>query len=424
MLKIADFHIHSRYSRACSPQLTLEGIEAACAKKGIDIVAAGDFTYPAWFKSLSEELEERGNTGLYRLKGKPASRIYFILSTEVSLVYKDGGRARRIHLVIMAPSLAAVSKLNQALDSRFNIRSDGRPILGICTPDFVKLCLDVDKRFIIFPAHIWTPWYAVFGSKSGFDSLAECFKDQLPSIKAFETGLSSDPAMNWRVSELDSYLILSNSDAHSLQNIGREANELSFPTEDDISFDSIREIVFKRLIANIDSNNLGLVRTIEFYPEEGMYHLDGHRDCAFSCLPAESKKLKGVCPKCGKKLVIGVLNRVEELSDRPVGYYDTKKFPPFIKLVEIDKIIANSLGIKSRSSRQVTRIYDSMIASFGPELHILMYGDLQTIQSAFPEVAQGILLMRNGQIEVVPGFDGQYGIISLPKKSSEQVRLF
>lgn len=423
MRKIADFHIHSRYSRACSPALTLSGIEAACRQKGVDIVATGDFTYPAWFESISKELEEISASGLYRLKSTSDSPVRFILSTEISLVYRDSGQARRIHIVLMAPSIDSVGKLNEALGKRFNIRSDGRPILGISAPDFVKLCLAIDPHFIIFPAHIWTPWYAVFGSKSGFDSLQSCFQGQIGHIHAFETGLSSDPPMNWRVPQLDSYLLLSNSDAHSLPNIGREANELAFLSEADVSYAAIEDIISGRKIWRDSEDGRGLVQTIEFYPEEGMYHLDGHRDCHFSCTPTASREHKGICPVCGKPLVIGVLSRVEELSERPEGYEDSK-FAPFLKLVELDKIIAQSLGVASRSSRQVQRVYHSMLSEFGSELEILIRKDIGEMRKKFPEAAANIQKMRRGDIKIIPGFDGQYGRIIIQDDKEKQVTLF
>jgi len=306
MQQILDLHIHSRYSRACSPRLTLVNIEQTCRFKGIDIIATGDFTHPEWFKSIKEELVETGhNTGLYKLKTAQDDKIKFILSTELSLIYKDGDRARRIHLVVQAPNISAVEELNKQLSKKYNIHSDGRPILGISAPDLVAMLLKIDSKFLIYPAHIWTPWFAVFGSKSGFDSLEECFKEQTKHIYAIETGLSSDPAMNWRLSALDKLTILSNSDAHSLANIGREANvmEISEP------------ITYQKIYDHI-KNRTGMKFTIEFYPEEGMYHFDGHRDCRFSCSPEETRKIKNICPVCHKPLIIGVLNRVDDLADR------------------------------------------------------------------------------------------------------------
>ena len=415
MQQILDLHIHSKYSRACSPSLTLANIAATCLVKGIDIIATGDFTYPLWFKNIEEELEEIGTSGLYQLKIKNEKlkiKIKFILSSEVALIYKDGGpHARRIHLVVHAPNIEAVRKLNQYLDKHFNIRSDGRPILGMSAPDFVKLCLSIHPKFLIYPAHIWTPWFSVFGSKSGFNSFEECFCDQTKNIFAYETGLSSDPEMNWRLSALDNLTLLSNSDAHSLANLGRECNIFDLK---EITYDEIYEAIKNKDLKKIK-------KTIEFYPEEGMYHFDGHLACNFSCIPQESKKYKNLCPKCKKPLIIGVLNRVEELADRPPSTglsagngFILKNSYPYIKLVELDKIIAEALDIKSRSSKKVQAEYQKMIENFGPELFILMDLSLEKMKDkVYPEIIEGIKRVREGRLKIKPGFDGQYGEVKI-----------
>ncbi len=403
MKQVLDLHIHSRYSRACSPRLTLVNIENTCRIKGVDIIATGDFTYPAWFESIKQELAEIApGAGLYKLKNASDDKIKFILSTEVSLIYKDAGRARRLHIVLHAPDLAAVQELNKQLDKKFNIRSDGRPILGMSAPELVKLVLNIDERFLIYPAHIWTPWFSVFGSKSGFDSLKECFQDQTGHIYAIETGLSSDPAMNWRLSGLDKLTVLSNSDAHSLANIGREANIMNFdgvPT-------------YQKIYDNIKYKT-GMEMTLEFYPEEGMYHFDGHRDCRFSCEPSESRRLKNICPVCHKPLIIGVLNRVEELADHPAGFCPAGAVP-FKKIVELDKIIAEALNIKSRHSIAVEKQYRSLINKYGNELYILLNLDLSKISKEIDfRIIEGLKRARSGQLIIKPGFDGQYGEINI-----------
>ena len=403
MRQILDLHIHSRYSRACSPQLTLVNIDKACRLKGVDIIATGDFTYPAWFESIKSELKETfPKSGLYKLKTATDDKVKFILSTEVALIYKDKDKVRRIHLVIHAPNISAAEKLNKQLDKKYNIRSDGRPILGIKAPEFVTLVLKIDSNFLIYPAHIWTPWFSVFGSKSGFNTLEECFGEQKKYIYAFETGLSSDPEMNWRLSALDGLTLLSNSDAHSTINIAREANimELSEPATYQKIYDNIK-------------NKKGMIETIEFYPEEGMYHFDGHRSCGFSCEPSESRKLKNICPKCKKPLVIGVLNRVEELADRPIGFRP-KKAVGFKKLVELDKIIAEAYNIKSRSSLTVQKEYASLINKFGSELNILLNLDLIKIsREVDARIIEGIKKVRNGELSIQPGYDGEYGRIKI-----------
>ena len=416
MKTVLDLHIHSRYSRACSPQLTLAGIDAACRVKGVGVVATGDFTYPAWFLSLKNELTEIGQTGLYKLKSAPDEQVKFLLSTELSLIYKSGGKARRIHLVVHAPNLQAVKELNDFLDKHYNIRSDGRPILGMSAPDLVKLCLKIHPEFLIYPAHIWTPWFSVFGSKSGFDSMEECFGDQSEFIYAYETGLSSDPEMNWRVSALDKLTLLSNSDAHSPANIAREANVF------DLSEFSYGEIY--NIIKNKESAKI--LYTIEFYPEEGMYHFDGHRDCGFSCEPSEAKKLKGLCPKCGRPLTIGVANRVEELADQHVGRKPANA-SNFKKLVELDKIIAECLNIKSRQSKEVQAQYDRLIKELGNELYILLDAPLEDIKKTSGDrVAEAIKRVRAGQLIIKPGFDGQYGRVEIFSEAEKerQDRLF
>ncbi len=403
MRHILDLHIHSRYSRACSPKLSLQGIDATCRLKGVDIIATGDFTYPAWWQMIKEELVETfPASGLFRLKDAPDDRVKFILSTEVALIYRDDVRCRRLHLVIHAPSLKAVQKLNKYLDENYNIRSDGRPILGIKAQEFVKLLLKIDPQFLVYPAHIWTPWFSVFGSQSGFNSLKECFGDQAKYIYAYETGLSSDPEMNWRFPELDNLTLLSNSDAHSLNNIAREANIMEIGSP----------VSYKKIYNNI-KNHTGLIGTIEFYPEEGMYHFDGHRDCGFSCSPLETKKLKNLCPVCKKPLIIGVLNRVEELASRPVGYRPPQA-TTFKKLVELDKIIGEALGVKNRQARSVEKAYRQMVPHFGSELEILLEVNLDSLtKEIHPRIIEGLRRVRAGKLMIKPGFDGQYGEIKI-----------
>jgi len=417
MQQILDLHIHSKYSRACSHSLTLENIEKTCRQKGVDIIATGDFTFPDWFFNIKNELEEVRKTGLYKLKKAPDDKVKFILSTELALIYKKGDKCRRIHIVVQAPNIKAVKELNNYLDKKFNIRSDGRPILGMSAPELMKLCLDIHPDFLIYPAHIWTPWFAVFGSKSGFNTMEECFEDYTKYIYAYETGLSSDPEMNWRLSALDNLTLLSNSDAHSLPNLGREANVMELSK---ITYNEIYEA-----IKNRDTKKIKY--SIEFYPEEGMYHYDGHRDCGISFTPEESKKNKNVCPICKKPLTIGVMNRVDELADKPLGR-KPKNTPSFKKLVELDKIIAESLNIKSRSAKKVQQEYENLINKVGPELYILIDAPMSDIQKATsPIITEGIKRVREGELIVDPGFDGEYGkikIFSDNEKKDNQQKLF
>lgn len=445
MRQIADLHIHSKYSRACSKDLSLDNIDKACRTKGVDIIATGDFTFPDWFSSIKNELAEIKTpsppppspgggvlTGLYKLKTAPDDKVKFILSTELALIYKKNDRCRRIHIVVTAPNIAAAEELNKYLDKHYNIRSDGRPILGLSAEGLMKLCLGIHPKFLIYPAHIWTPWFSVFGSKSGFDTMEECFGEYTKDIYAYETGLSSDPEMNWRLSALDKLTLLSNSDAHSLPNIAREANVFEFNR---VTYDELYDVIksgsknaLRPGSGQIRSSGSYLDYTLEFYPEEGMYHLDGHRDCGVRFAPAETKKHKGICPKCKKPLVIGVLNRVEELADRPASAKAPAGKPGFRKLVELDKIIAEALGTKSRTAKKVRAEYDNLIRALGPELFILLDSDLEKIKNAAgPRVTEAVRRVRAGELKIEPGFDGQYGRVKIftdEEKEDRQTALF
>ncbi|MBI4778865.1 DNA helicase UvrD, partial [Candidatus Falkowbacteria bacterium] len=405
--------------------------------KCVVIIATGDFTFPAWFSDRKNKLTEtKAGSGLYKLKSAKDDKVKFILSTEVALIYKDGGKVRRIHLVIHAPSLESVEELNNLLDKKYNIRSDGRPILGMSAPALMELCLKIDKKFLIYPAHIWTPWFSVFGSKSGFDKMAECFHEYTKDIYAVETGLSSDPEMNWRLSALDKLSILSNSDAHSLPNIAREANVFEM---EEINYNEIYKIIKNKILFDDKKNDLGIKFTIEFYPEEGMYHYDGHRACGVSLTPEQTKRYKGICPICKKPLTIGVMNRVDELADRPsLTEASSGNLPDlnppvgqakFVKLVELDKIIAEALGVKSRQAVKVQTIYKNLIKQGGSELNILLnISHKELANMTDPAIAEGIKRVREGRLIIKPGFDGQYGMVKIfseqEKSKNKQVSLF
>jgi len=399
---IADLHIHSRFSRACSKDLTLENIDKFCQIKGVDVVATGDFTHPRWFKEIKENLMEKEN-GLYVLKN---NKTRFILATEISCIYTRDNKCRRLHVCILAPNLKAVEKINLSLEKAgCNLKADGRPIIGMDVRDLARICFEVDEKCMIIPAHIWTPWFAMFGSKSGFDNMQECWGEYASKIYAVETGLSSDPQMNWRIKNLDNVSIISNSDAHSLPNIAREANVFEID-KNKLNYNNIYNII---------KNKNNFLYTIEFYPEEGMYHFDGHRDCKFSCEPKESKKLKNVCPVCKKQLTIGVMNRVDELADknRSENYID-KNRASFKKLIELDKIIAESLNIKSRSSKRVQTEYKNLVNNFANEFEILLNISRENLNKiTLPEIAEGIIRVRQGKVRIKPGFDGQYGEIKI-----------
>lgn len=419
---IADLHIHSKYSRACSPELTLSNIDKWCRIKGINLISTGDFTHPIWFKNITDELIEEGN-GFLRLRESDEA-VKFILGTEVSCIYSQGGQTRRVHLCLFFPDLASVEKFNKKLTGAGkNLRSDGRPILGMSAKEVLTIMKEIAPRSVMIPAHAWTPWFAVFGSKSGFDSLEECFEELTPEIFAIETGLSSDPTMNWRLSALDKIALVSNSDAHSLPNLGREANIFAL----DITKTNYDELM--KIIKEKKSPPAGgqFLKTIEFYPEEGMYHLDGHRACNSRLTPKETKKNKGLCPVCKKELTVGVLNRVEKLADRPDGFTPPNAVP-FVSLVELDKIIGEALDIKSRQSAAVQREYQNLIKKGGNEFNILLnlfYAELTKI--TLPEIVEGIRRVREKELKIEPGFDGQYGRVSIfsPKeKADRQKSLF
>jgi uncharacterized protein (TIGR00375 family) len=417
MQKIIDFHIHSKYSRATSKAFDLNEILKWSEIKGVDIISAADFTHPAWFKILQNNLtEDKTGSGLYQLNNSK-SKIRFILATEISCIYSQNGKTRRVHLCILMPSLSAVARFNQALADRgAKLASDGRPILGISAKEILQIALEADENSLVIPAHVWTPWFAVFGSKSGFDSLVECFEDLTPHISALETGLSSDPLMNWLWSDLDDLLLLSNSDAHSGPHIGREANIF------DLSENSFSE--FAQIIKNKDKNKF--LATIEFYPELGMYHFDGHRACNFSCSPNDTfKKYKGICPKCKKALTLGVLSQVEKLADRDIKLVDKIGRVPFKSIVPLPEIIADYYGV-GRSSKKVNSLFQELIAKGANEFNILLDLDLEELKKIMPtDLALGIMRMRQGNIEIVPGFDGQYGealIFSDTDKKSVKVK--
>lgn len=409
--KILDLHIHSKYSRACSPELELPKIARVCAQKGVDIVATGDFTHPVWFKHIEESLEEIRNTGIYQLKNNTSSKTKFILGTEISCIYKHKEKTRRLHLVILAPNIEAVRKFNIVLENRgVNLKADGRPIMGLTGKQILQILLDIDERFMIIPAHAWTPWFAVFGSKSGYDSLKDCFEELTPHIRAIETGLSSDPIMNRRLSALDKITLVSNSDAHSLENLGREANVLAFKSERQVTYDNILEI-----IKTGDKNKF--LYTIEFYPEEGKYYFDGHLTCEYWSDPKETKKKKGVCPECKKQMTIGVLHRVDDLADREEKNIPWKKFVSYKYIVPLKEVIGKVFGVGIKT-KKVQKEYDRLISNLGNEFEILLKKNKEEINhvASHPSISTAIMNMRSGNVKILPGYDGKFGVVDvLPK---------
>ncbi len=402
--KIVDLHIHSRYSRACSKDLNLPSIAAACEKKGIDIVVTGDFTHPAWIEHIKDNLIEE-NKGIYKLKtGNSPTR--FILGTEISCIYKDKDATRRVHLLILAPSIAAVEKFNAVLtDNGVNIRSDGRPIMGISAKGILQILLDIDPGFMLIPAHAWTPWFGVLGSKSGYDRIEDCFEELTPHIRAIETGLSSDPVMNHRLSALDHVTLVSNSDAHSPNNLGREANV--FDLSEKYDYHEIVEILKT-------GDRKKFLYTIEFYPEEGKYHFDGHAVCQVCLSPTETKRNKFLCTNCKKKVTVGVLHRVDDLADRAEPEIENTRFIPHRYIVPLKEIIAKVFDI-GVSSKKVQKEYDAMIKKIGSEFSILLHTDISTIENQGSDkiIGQAIANMREGNVKVKPGYDGIFGSVEV-----------
>ena len=404
---IADLHIHSRFSMATSKEGTPENLDFWARKKGISLIGTGDFTHPVWREELKERLVSEGN-GLYRLRDayvKEESRKFpgegtrFVVSGEISSIYKKNGKTRKVHNVILLPSLEAADAMAQHLEKIGNIHSDGRPILGLDSHDLLEMMLDVCPEGILIPAHIWTPHFSVLGAKSGFDSVEECFEELAPYIHALETGLSSDPAMNWRISKLDRYQLVSNSDAHSPSKLGREANLLDI----DCSYEGLYRAI---------QTGEGLEGTVEFFPEEGKYHFDGHRKCGVSLSPVEAERLGGICPVCGKKLTMGVDHRVEQLADRAEGFVkkDGKKYE---SLVPLPEVISTCMGY-SAASKKVQGCFEQMIQTLGTEFDILRNVPSEDIKSCAGErIAEGIENVRTGNVKRIPGYDGEYGKIEL-----------
>lgn len=417
---IVDLHIHSHYSRATSKNCDIEGLYYWGKLKGITIIGTGDFTHPGWFAEIRDKLEP-AEQGLFKLKADIAAEIdkalpasvrnnliRFVPSVEISAIYSKGGKVRKLHQLVVASSFEAVSEINARLDRIGNLKADGRPILGIDSKELLKLTLDAAPDSLFIPAHIWTPWFGMFGSKSGFDSIEEAFEELSPQIKAIETGLSSDPGMNWRVKNLDGLAITSNSDAHSPQKLGREATVVK------------AEVTYDDIVGAFKTNDQRLVGTIEFFPEEGKYHADGHRICGVRLTPDETKLHQGMCPTCTKPLVVGVNYRVSELADRPLDF-----MPPRPKQVEyiipLAEVIAELKGVKSVSSKAVVEECERIYAALGNEFSILRHLSIDHIRHAgFGLLALAVERMRNRDVVLEPGYDGVYGAIKVFKNYDER----
>ncbi|HSA84241.1 MAG TPA: endonuclease Q family protein [Patescibacteria group bacterium] len=436
---VADLHLHSKYSRAVSPQMTLPVMAQYALQKGLDILTASDFTHPLWFKEISEQVEEAGE-GVYKIKNqisnikntnqnlKVEKEILFLLSTEISSIYKQGDKLRRIHNLIFVPSLETADKIRQELIKRgCNLNADGRPIVGLTSKALLELILSIDDRSFLIPCHIWTPHFGIYGSASGFDSLEEAFGDLAPQIYGIETGLSSDPDMNWQTKELMDRSILSFSDAHSPAKMGREATvfDLESPT-----YENIRQAIMRK---GAQKNKIAY--TVEFYPEEGKYHFSGHRNCKVVYTADDVKEKGTVCPVCRRKLTEGVFMRVEQLSDstlygravskhneQGLKWYTDKMHlqPPYVKLVPLLEIVAESLHSTVASQKSQT-LFAKLCEELGSELEVLLRSPFEHIEAVGGKrVADGVRKVREGTIAINPGYDGEFGKVAIWSEEEEK----
>lgn len=430
MSYVADLHIHSRYSRACSQQLNIPNLVEWVKLKGIDVLGTGDFLHPLWLAELKNQLKEDGSGFLsYQgVQGNQGDRgAKFVLTVEVSSMYSHKGRGRRVHNIIMLPDFASAEAFQKALLARrANLGSDGRPIVGISSKDLLSMVLQISDKALFIPSHCWTPWFGIFGSESGYDSLEECFEDLTQYIYGIETGLSSDPAMNWRIKELDNRSIISCSDAHSLPNLGREAT----------IFSGSIELGYSGMLGDIKNQNIA--GTIEFYPEEGKYHYTGHRNCAVKYSPEETRQKGTICPKCGRGLTVGVMERVEALAGRTVGELGefrengaikSKAFnrPGYKMLVPLLQILAECFKT-APTTQKVLIEYKKLTGVLGSEIKILTKVATEEIAKiSGSKVAEGVEKVRKGDLVIDPGYDGVYGVVKIwgneEQTVSEQVEI-
>ncbi|MEM3665461.1 MAG: endonuclease Q family protein [Candidatus Bathyarchaeia archaeon] len=419
MRVIADLHIHGRYSRATSQSMCLEEIARFARIKGLNLIGTGDFTHPKWLKELQETLIQDSNSGLYKVAANLELPVYFMITTEVSTVFAFKNEIKKIHHVILTPSIETSVQINDRLSKYGDLTVDGRPTLNMDAPHLVEEIMEVSKENMIFPAHAWTPWFSIFGANSGFDSVEECYQDMTKHIYALETGLSSDPSMNWRLSKLDKFTLVSNSDSHSFWpwRIGREANVFE-----------LKKLTYHEVLDSIRSKDKERFKfTIETDPAYGKYHWTGHRKCNVSLSPAEAIKLGNICPVCRRKLTKGVEQRVEELADRPLGFKPNNA-SGFMHLLPLSEIIATVLGVDSPSTQQVWNIYNSLIAKFGDEYTVLIDASEEALGKVVDKkIAEAIVKVRNGRVKVIPGYDGVYGQLTifdeLPVESSGSRRV-
>jgi uncharacterized protein (TIGR00375 family) len=392
---IADLHLHSKFSRATSREMDVETLAKWCGLKGINVVGTGDFTHPVWLRELRAKLRPNGR-GLFTFDAQ-----HFLLSSEVSNIYPQGGRLRKIHNIIFAPSFEVVDRVNAVLGRFGSLMADGRPTLSLPSDKLVEYVMEVSPDCMVVPAHVWTPWFSLYGSNSGFDALSECFGDQVRHIHAVETGLSSDPPMNWRIGELDRVMLISNSDAHSPAKLGREANVF----ECELDYGEILGILRRR-------DRSRFLSTIEFFPEEGKYHFDGHRLCNQRLSPRETLAVRGRCPTCGKPLTVGVMSRVQALATRDEGAAAGERVP-FRHLIPLEEIIAEAIGGQPGGAA-VREEYLKLVAALGPEFAILMEVPLEQVaRQSRPRIVDALRRVRDGRVQIRPGYDGVFGEIKI-----------
>lgn len=401
MRVVADLHIHGRYSRATSQSMRIEEIACFAKIKGLNLVGTGDFTHPKWLKELQETLIYDVESGLYKLANDPDFPVSFMITTEVSTVFTFEGEIKKIHHVILTPSIETAVQINERLSRYGDLSADGRPTLGMSAPQLVEEVMEVSSENMVFPAHAWTPWFSIFGAFSGFDSVEDCYQDMTKHIYAIETGLSSDPPMNWRLSKLDRFTLVSNSDSHSYWpwRMGREANVFE-----------VEKISYREIIDAIRKKDRARFKfTIETDPAYGKYHWTGHRNCNVSLPPKEAIKLGNICPVCRKKLTKGVEQRVEELADRPEGFIP-KNAIGYMHLLPLSEIIAAALEVDSPSTQHVWNIYNKLVEKFGDEYTVLIDAPRQALENITDQrIAEAIVRVREGRIKVIPGYDGVYG---------------
>jgi len=402
---IADLHIHGRYSRATSEQMSIPEIARYSKIKGLNLVGTGDFTHPQWLKEIKETLTTEQDTGLFKLTSNMDSSTRFILTTEVCTIFDYKGESKKVHHVLLTPSMETAVQINESLKRFGDLASDGRPILDMTAPQLVEQVMAVSSENMIFPAHAWTPWFSIFGAFSGFDTIEDCYQDMTKHIHALETGLSSDPPMNWRLSNLDRFTLVSNSDCHSFWpwRIGREANVFE-----------LEKFTYQQVTGAIKSNDPARFKfTIETDPAYGKYHWTGHRNCKVSLAPQEAIKFNNVCPVCRRKLTKGVEQRVEELADRPINF-KREGAPGFLRLLPLSEIIAAVLGTGSPSTQAVWKNYNLLVEKFGNEYTVLIDTPMDALAKVVDApIAQAIVKVRNGTVKVTPGYDGVYGQIVL-----------